>query len=69
MIDGTDDLLVDRDGAVLTVTVNRPEVMNAMTSQMFVDFGRICRAVNEDDTIRVVVVTGAAGNFCSGADV
>lgn len=69
MIVGTDDLLVDRAGAVLTVTINRPEVMNAMTSEMFVDFGRICRAANEDDTLRAVVITGAGGNFCSGADV
>ncbi|MBC8195761.1 MAG: enoyl-CoA hydratase [Acidimicrobiia bacterium] len=69
MIEGTDDLLVDRVGSVLTVTVNRPKVMNAMTSEMFVDFGRICRAANDDDTLRVVVITGAGGNFCSGADV
>ncbi len=69
MIDGTDDLKVDRDGAVVTVTINRPEVMNAMTSQMFVDFGHICRSVSEDDAIRVLVITGAGGNFCSGADV
>ncbi|MDP6480568.1 MAG: enoyl-CoA hydratase [Acidimicrobiales bacterium] len=69
MIEGTDDLLVDRDGAVVTVTINRPRVMNAMTSRMFVDFGRLCRSVNEDDSVRVLVVTGAGGNFCSGADV
>ncbi|MBV14290.1 MAG: enoyl-CoA hydratase [Acidimicrobiales bacterium] len=69
MIEGTGDLLVDRDGAVVTVTINRPQVMNAMTPQMFVDFGRVCRSVNGDETVRVLVLTGAGGNFCSGADV
>ncbi len=69
MIESTDELLVERVGAVVTVTISRPRVMNAMTSQMFVDFGQICRSVNEDETVRVMVITGAGGNFCSGADV
>ena len=69
MPDGTKEILVERDGSVVTVTLNRPEVMNAMTSQMFADFGDLCRDLDRDDTVRAVVVTGAGGNFCSGADV
>ncbi len=69
MAGGSEELLVDRDGSVLTVTINRPEVMNAMTSEMFAGFGVVCREADRDETLRVVVVTGAGGNFCSGADV
>ena len=69
MSDSSEQLLVERDGCVVTVTLNRPEVMNAMTSALFVDFGDLCRDLNRDETVRAVVVTGAGGNFCSGADV
>ncbi len=69
MPDSSEQLLVERDGCVVTVTLNRPEVMNAMTSALFVDFGDLCRDLNRDETVRAVVVTGAGGNFCSGADV
>ena len=69
MPDSSEQLLVERDGCVVTVTLNRPEVMNAMTSALFADFGDLCRDLNRDETVRAVVVTGAGGNFCSGADV
>ena len=66
---GSDGLLVEVDGLVVTVTIDRPEVMNAMTTEMFGEFGRICREVSNDSKVRAVIVTGSGGNFCSGADV
>ncbi len=66
---GAEGLDVERAGGVVTVTMNRPEVMNAMTSTMFAEFGRIFRDLHADNTVRCVVLTGAGGNFCSGADV
>lgn len=69
MSDGSAELLIERDGDVVTLTLNRPEVMNAMTSQNFADFGDVCRDLDRDETVRAVVVMGAGGNFCSGADV
>ena len=67
--EGAEGLHVDRDGGVVTVTIDRPEVMNAMTGRMFAEFGQIFRDLNADETVRCVVVTGAGGHFCSGADV
>ena len=67
--EGADGLVVGRSGDVVTVTMDRPEVMNAMTGTMFAEFGRIFRDLNVDDTVRCIVITGAGGNFCSGADV
>ena len=69
VIEGAEGLDVERDGDVVTVTLNRPDVMNAMSTQMFRDFGRIFRDLHADESVRAVVLTGAGGNFCSGADV
>ena len=65
-IEGSDGLLVEKNGPVVTITIDRPEVMNAMTTEMFANFGRICRQVSTDPGVRAVVVTGSGGNFCSG---
>ena len=67
-IEGSEGLLVEENGPVVTITLDRPEVMNAMTTEMFANFGRICRQVSTDPGVRAVVVTGSGGNFCSGAD-
>jgi len=66
---GAEGLDVERTGGVVTVTMNRPEVMNAMTGTMFAELGRIFRDLHADHTVRCVVLAGAGGNFCSGADV
>ena len=69
VIEGAEGLDVTRDGDIVTVTMNRPEVMNAMTGSMFNEFGRIFRDLHSDGSVRAIVLTGASGNFCSGADV
>ena len=68
VIEGAEGLDVARDGDIVTVTMNRPEVMNAMTGSMCNEFGRIFRDLHSDETVRAIVLTGAGGNFCSGAD-
>ena len=40
-IEGSDGLLVEKNGPVVTITIDRPEEMNAMTTEMFAHFGRI----------------------------
>jgi enoyl-CoA hydratase/carnithine racemase len=64
-----DEILVARDGPVATITINRPEVLNAMRGDMWETLRVALRDVGYDDAIRVVVVTGAGSAFCSGADV
>ena len=64
-----ENLLVDRDGAVLTVTVNRPKVLNALNAATFVELGRAIDDAESGD-VRVVVVTGAGDRaFVAGADI
>lgn len=57
------------DGHVATVTLNRPEAKNALSGEMLVRMADAWVEVDENDDIRVVLVTGAGGDFCAGADL
>lgn len=58
----------DRDG-VRTLTLNRPQRRNALNPALWIALRDALRAVVDDDTVRVLVLTGAGGAFCSGADI
>jgi 2-(1,2-epoxy-1,2-dihydrophenyl)acetyl-CoA isomerase len=62
-------LLAAREGSVLTLTLNRPEVLNGLTDEVLDGIADGCRQAAEDDGIRVVVITGAGRGFCSGQDL
>ena len=62
-------LLTETRDGVMTVTLNRPERLNAFTIQMMDDLLRLLDAVDADDDVRVVVFTGAGRAFCAGADL
>jgi len=57
-----------RDGAVLTITLNRPDVLNAFTSQMHRELVGAFKDAR-DPEVRAVVVTGAGRGFCVGQDL
>lgn len=57
------------DGAVATVTLDRPERKNPLTFESYAELRDTFVALRTDPDIRVVVITGAGGNFCSGGDV
>jgi enoyl-CoA hydratase len=63
------DALVEKDGHVLTVTMNRPARQNAMTMQMFARMDEAWHLASDDPDIRVCILTGADGNFSSGMDL
>ncbi|MGW0585210.1 enoyl-CoA hydratase-related protein, partial [Streptomyces sp. NPDC002920] len=54
---------------ILTVTLDRPEKLNAFSPQMMRDLLDVLDAADADDDVRVIVVTGAGRGFCAGADV
>jgi enoyl-CoA hydratase/carnithine racemase len=64
-----DALLFDVDHHVATLTLNRPERMNAWTDAMAADLRRALQVCDEDDDVRAVIVTGAGRAFCAGADL
>ena len=62
-------IIVSRQSSVTTVTLNRPEKRNAANSTMWAELGRAFEEVLESQTDRVLVLRGAGGAFCSGADL
>ena len=63
-------LLVAIDGAVATVTVNRPKVLNALNAATLTELGEAMRALKADASLRVVILTGAGEKaFVAGADI
>jgi enoyl-CoA hydratase/carnithine racemase len=66
----TEDILVGRDGAVMTITLNRPDKHNALTFAMYARLAEVCDGVADDGTVRAVIVTGAGGKaFAAGTDI
>jgi enoyl-CoA hydratase len=61
--------LVERDGPVLIVTMNRPEARNALSPEMLRIMSEAWDEVNANPDIRVAILTGAGGAFCAGADL
>jgi enoyl-CoA hydratase/carnithine racemase len=57
------------EAGVATVTLNRPAKRNAVTLAMWREIGRLFDGFRDDDRVRAVVLTGAGGNFCAGADI
>jgi 2-(1,2-epoxy-1,2-dihydrophenyl)acetyl-CoA isomerase len=62
-------LLVDRADGIVSVTMNRPERKNAANGAMWDELLQVFREVGSNSDDRVLVLTGAGGDFCSGADV
>lgn len=66
----TDEVTFEVDGAVATLTLNRPAKLNAVTPEMAGAIVEAVRTINDSDTIRCVIVTGAGERaFCAGSDI
>src|SRR5262245_18995254 len=63
------ECIVERDGHVVTVTMNRPERRNALSPEMLCIMADTWQEANEDPEVRCLILTGAGGTFCSGADL
>jgi len=63
------NVLVERNGPVTTVIINRPEVRNAVDRQTAQQLADAFRAFEADEEARVGILTGAGGYFCAGADL
>jgi len=64
----TDNVRLDRDGAIATVTLNRPERRNSLSDAMLTDLGAVVSALRDDAAVRIVILTGAPPVFSAGAD-
>src|SRR5450432_3549911 len=64
-----DEILYSAESGVATVTLNRPERLNAWTGVMHREVKAAMRAAADDPAVRVIVLTGAGRGFCAGADM
>jgi enoyl-CoA hydratase len=65
-----DNLLIERDGAVAIITLNRPKLLNALNSQTLTELASAMAAFKDDAGVRAIVLTGAGDkSFVAGADI
>ena len=62
-------ILYDLEDKVLTITLNRPGILNAFNRDMMAELIDACDKADADDNVRAIIVTGAGRGFCSGADL
>lgn len=63
------DIIIQDEGAIRVITMNRPEKKNALTAAMYYEMTDVLDATASDAAIRVIVIAGAGGSFTSGNDL
>ena len=63
------NVIIARDGGIGTLTLNRPEKLNAFAGEMRHEVADALDELEADESVRVIVITGAGRAFCAGADV
>jgi len=64
-----DNVLVEKDGAIAVVTMNRPQALNALSYALVKDLSLALQELDQDNEVRVIVVTGGEKVFAAGADI
>jgi enoyl-CoA hydratase len=62
-------LLIDRNGPVTTIILNRPKVHNALDREMSAEFNAAVKEINVDRECRILIIKGAGDTFCAGDDI
>ena len=65
----TEEVIVERDGPILVVSINRPERRNAVTHVVSLGIAAAMDQLDDDDSLQVGIITGRGGSFCAGMDL
>ncbi|MCK9986195.1 MAG: enoyl-CoA hydratase [Azoarcus sp.] len=65
----TSEVLVSREGAIVTLAINRPRARNSLNRAVFDGLCAQLAQLRDDDTVRAAIITGVEGVFCAGADI
>ena len=63
------EILLEKEGGIAVITLNRPDRFNSFTTSMYREFPRIVDQLRRDDEVKAVILTGAGKGFCAGSDV
>jgi 2-(1,2-epoxy-1,2-dihydrophenyl)acetyl-CoA isomerase len=66
---GYEAILYKKNDSIATVTINQPQVLNALVQSVFDDLAAVTKEIAHDDDVKSVVLTGAGKAFCAGGDV
>ena len=64
-----DNVIVEKDGAIGVVTLNRPQALNALSYGLVKDLSLAMQELDRDKEVRVIIVTGGEKVFAAGADI
>ncbi len=64
-----DNMILEQEDGIAFLTLNNPEKLNAMSTEMWMDLRHIVDKINKDEEIKALVITGKGRGFCSGSDV
>ena len=62
-------ITVEKAGKVATITLNRPEKLNAVNDVMHNELEELFGSINRDDEVNAIILTGAGRAFCAGGDI
>ena len=62
-------ILYEVEDSILTITLNRPEALNAFNNEMLFELIDACDKADADDDVKAIIITGAGRGFCAGADL
>jgi 2-(1,2-epoxy-1,2-dihydrophenyl)acetyl-CoA isomerase len=63
------DVILEKEDGVAILTLNRPDKLNALNARIMAEIASAVTEVDEDDDMKVLIITGAGRGFCSGADL
>ena len=62
-------ICIEKNADIATISLNRPEIHNAMNEKLMKDLTKVFHEISKDDAIRIIVLTGKGSSFCAGADL
>ena len=65
----TEELLRTKEDGIVILTLNRPDRMNSITTTMYHKLIQILKEADDDDSVKVLIITGAGRGFCAGSDI
>ena len=65
----SETLQINIESPIATVTLNRPDVLNAFNEQLVLDLQQVFKNLTEDESVRIIILTGSGKGFSAGADL